>query len=87
MSEIGIADLSHKGSELVRQAEGGKRFSVTRQGRDTGVDLARRDQSAIPRTASLAAAMEALAPSLTEEQMRQRLEEVEHGREDSVEVP
>lgn len=31
---------------------------------------------------SLAAAMEALTPSLTEEQMQQRLEEVEQGRDD-----
>lgn len=33
------------------------------------------------RESSLAAAMEALAPSLTEEQMQQRLEEVQEGRD------
>lgn len=34
------------------------------------------------RESSLAAAMEALTSSLTEEQMQQRLEEVEQGRDD-----
>ena len=86
MTTIGIADLSHRGSELVKKAEAGERFTVTRQGRDTGVVLARESGPASPPTAAASLLREVLSrgPALSDEQRRERLREIEAGRDQDV---
>ncbi len=88
MSTIGIAELSHRGSELVRLVEEeGAEFDLTRQGRDIGVVLTRRSRLQSIPTASLAELSAALGENqLSAEQIESRLADVQQGRDSSGEV-
>lgn len=88
MSTIGIADLSHRGSELVRKVEQDhEEFGVTRQGRDTGVVLTHRSRLRTVPTATWSDVADVLSRSrLTEQQIAQRLDEIEAGRDESGDV-
>lgn len=88
MSTIGIAELSHRGSELVNRVElEGEEFDLTRQGRPTGVVLTRRSRLRTAPTASVAELRKALGQqALDESALQQRLSEVDAGRDASGDI-
>ncbi|MGV9673073.1 hypothetical protein ACWDPV_21170 [Gordonia sp. NPDC003504] len=85
MSTIGIAELSHRGSELVRMVEqDGAEFDLTRQGRDTGVVLTRKSRLRSTPTAKVVDLAAVLSGNgLDEKQIQARLDEIDLGRDES----